>query len=96
MRTLISFISRAALALTLTIGLAHAGTPLSVKVTGMASPSSAAKLKQKVSNIRGVERCDVNVEQGTARVVVADGADVLAVAGQLEGAVNAAGLALAR
>ena len=96
MRTFISIISRAAFARSGGLGCAHAGTPLDVKVQGMNNASSAAKLKNEVFNIRGVERCDVNIERGTARVVVSANADLLKVATKLEDAVNAAGLSLAR
>ena len=96
MRSLITLFSRALLVVGFAAGLAHAGQTLDVKVDGMSCAACASKLKTQVTAIDGVEDCDVSVAQGTAKVVVADDADLLAVAGQLEGAVNAAGLSLAR
>lgn len=96
MRSMISLFTRALMIVGFMAGLAHAGTTLDVKVDGMSCAACAVKLKNQVTAISGVESCDVSVEQGVAKVTVADGADVLAVAGKLEGAITAAGLSLAK
>ena len=96
MRSMISLFSRALMIAGFMIGLAHAGTTLDVKVDGMSCAACAAKLTSQVTAISGVESCDVSVEQGVAKVTIADGADVLVVAGKLEGAIAAAGLTLAK
>lgn len=96
MRSLLSLFTRAALIISFTAGLAFAGTTLDVRVDGMSCGACAAKLKTQVTAIEGVEACNVSVEQGTAKVVVADGADLMAVASKLEGAIAAAGLTLGK